>query len=81
MDFMQGIPRYTVTYCQYGDIRQKPTGIFTNHPSPNFKPPCKRGATRHISAPAGSRTGTQGLKGSVERSRIPEELCNHIVDI
>lgn len=81
MDFMQGIPRYTVTYCQYGDIRQKPTDIFTNHPSPNFKPPCKRGATCHISAPRGSRTGTQGLKGSVERSRIPEELCNHIVDI
>lgn len=81
MDFMKGIPRYTVTYCQYGDIRQKPTDIFTNHPSPNFKPPCKRGATCHISAPRGSRTGTQGLKGSVERSRIPEELCNHIVDI
>lgn len=81
MDFMQGIPRYTVTYCQYGDIRQKPTDIFTNHPSPNFKPPCKRGATCHISAPRGSRTGTQGLKGSVERSRIPKELCNHIVDI
>lgn len=81
MDFMQGIPRYTVTYCQYGDIRQKPTDIFTNHPTPNFKPPCKRGATCHISAPRGSRTGTQGLKGSVERSRIPEELCNHIVDI
>ena len=79
MDFMQGIPRYTVTYCQYGDIRQKPTDIFTNHPSPNFKPPCKRGATCHISAPRGSRTGTQGLKGSVERSRIPKELCNHIV--
>ena len=81
MDFMQGIPRYTVTYCQYGDIRQKPTDIFTNHPSPNFKPPCKRGATCHISAPRGSRTGTQGLKGSVERPRIPKELCNHIVDI
>lgn len=43
MDFMQGIPRYTVTYCQYGDTRQKPTDIFTNYPSPQFKPPCKRG--------------------------------------
>ena len=21
MDFMQGLPRYTVTYCQYGDTR------------------------------------------------------------
>ena len=24
MDFMQGLPRYTVTYCQYGEERQKP---------------------------------------------------------
>ena len=66
MDFMQGIPKYTVTYCQYGDKRQKPTDIFTNYPNPNFKPPCKRGSSCHISAPRGSKTGTQGLKGSVE---------------
>lgn len=79
MDFMQGIPKYTVTYCQYGDKRQKPTDIFTNYPNPNFKPPCKRGASCHISAPRGSKTGTQGLKGSVERSRIPKELCDYIV--
>lgn len=26
MDFMQGLPRCTVTYCQYGDTRMKPTG-------------------------------------------------------
>lgn len=63
MDFMQGIPKYTVTYCQYGDKRQKPTDIFTNYPNPNFKPPCKRGSSCHISAPRGSKTGTQGLKG------------------
>lgn len=79
MDFMQGIPKYTVTYCQYGDKRQKPTDIFTNYPNPNFKPPCKRGSSCHISAPRGSKTGTQGLKGSVERSRIPRELCDYIV--
>lgn len=35
----------------------------------------------HTPAPRGSKTGTQGLKGSVERSIIPAELCNHIVDI
>lgn len=56
MDFMQGLPRYTVTYCQYGD-------------------PC------HEKAPRGSKTGTQGLKGAVQRSVIPEELCLHIADI
>ena len=81
MDFMQGIPRYTVTYCQYGDSRMKPTDIFTNHPRPDFKPPCHNGDTCHISAPRGAKTGTQGLKGSKERSRIPRQLCEHIVDI
>ena len=81
MTWMQDIPRYTVTYCQYGDIRMKPTGIWTNHHNPKFKPPCKNGDSCHTPAPRGSKTGTQGLKGSVERSIIPIELCNHIVDI
>lgn len=81
MDFMQGLPRYTVTYCQYGDIRMKPTDIWTNHPNPQFKPMCRNGAPCHVSAPRGSKTGTQALKGSKERSVIPYKLCEHIVDI
>ena len=81
MDFMNGLPRYTVTYCQYGDTRMKPTDIWTNHPNPQFKPPCHNGDPCHESAPRGSRTGTQGLLNSVEKARIPRELCEHIVDI
>ena len=81
MDFMHGLPRYTVTYCQYGDTRMKPTDIWTNHPDPEFKPMCKNGAPCHEKAQRGSRTGTQGLKGSKERSVIPVELCRHIVKI
>lgn len=81
MDFMQGLPRHTVTYCQYGDKRQKPTDLWTNHPCPMFKLPCKRGATCHESAPRGSKTGTQGIKGAKDRSRIPDLLCQHIVKI
>lgn len=46
-----------------------------------FKPMCKNGDSCHQSAPRGSKTGTQGLKGSKERSVIPAELCNHIVKI
>ena len=67
--------------CQYGDIRQKPTDIWTNHADPKFKPLCKPGAPCHVAAPRGSRTGTQGLANSMERSRIPEKLCEHIVNI
>ena len=81
MDFMQDLQRHTVTYCQYGDCRQKPTDIWTNHPNPRFKPPCKRGSPCHDAAPRGSRTGTQSLKNKVEKARIPNALCEHIVDI
>lgn len=81
MDFMHGLKRHTVTYCQYGDDRMKPTDIWTNHPDPKFKQPCRNGDSCHISAPRGAKTGTQGLKGSIDRSRIPCELCEHIVDI
>lgn len=81
MDFMKGLYRYTVTYCQYGDTRMKPTDIWSNHPNPEFKPPCHNGDTCHESAPRGSSTGTQGLAGAKERAVIPVALCEHIVDI
>ncbi len=81
MNFIQEFPRYTVTYCQYGDTRMKPTDIWTNYPNPNFKPPCKNGDKCHVAAPRGSITGTQGIKGADNRSLIPTELCNYIVEI
>ena len=81
MNFMKGLPRYTVTYCQYGDTRMKPTDLWTNHPNPKFKPMCKNGDPCHEAAPRGSKTGTQGRKNAKERSRIPKLLCEHIVDI
>ena len=81
MDFMKGLYRWTITYCQYGDTRMKPTDIFTNHPNPNFKAPCHNGDPCHERAPRGARTGTQGIKGSVDRSRIPDMFCDHIVEI
>ncbi len=81
MDFMQGLPRYTICYCRYGDTRMKPTDLWSNHPNPEFKPMCKNGDPCHERAPRGAKTGTQGLKGARERSRIPAELCEHIVRI
>ena len=81
MTWMQGLPRYTVTYCQYGDTRMKPTDIWTNHPDPKFRPMCKNGDSCHERAPRGAKTGTQGLKCSKERSVIPNALCEHIVEI
>jgi len=71
--------RRTVTYCQYGDTRMKPTDIWTNDFRWNPKPMCKNGDPCHVSAPRGSQTGTQGLKGNHERSKIPSELCLEII--
>lgn len=77
--YMQGIPMYTVTYCQYGDIRMKPTDIWTNHPNPKFKPPCHNGDSCHVKAPRSSRNGTQGKRTKSERREIPRKLCEHII--
>jgi hypothetical protein len=81
MSFVKDLPMYTVTYCQYGDSRQKPTDIWTNIPNPNFIPPCKPGSSCHEAAPRGSRTGTQGINGAEDRSRIPDALCDYIVEL
>jgi len=71
-----------VWYCQYGDTRAKPTNIWTNLDI-TFKT-ChnyRKGQPKHChheAAPRGSKTGTQGLKGNMERSIIPPKLFEHI---
>ena len=77
--FMQDLPRHTVTYCQYGDERMKPTDIWTNSQDWVPRPMCKNGAPCHVAAPRGSKTGTQGRKGNYERSMIPAELCEVVI--
>jgi len=79
MPFMEHLNRHTVTYCQYGDTRMKPTDIWTNSKTWVPKPMCKNGDTCHVAAPRGSKTGTQGLKGDYLRSQIPDELCREII--
>lgn len=89
MRWMKPLDKYKhlITYCQYStDLpldqrRMKPTNIWSNHPNPNFKPPCKNGDKCHVAAPRGSRTGTQGMKDATLRSTYPKQLCEHIVKI
>ena len=81
LDVVKDLPRKTITYCSYGDMRMKPTDIWTNLKwTP--KQMCKNGnrECHHQPAPRGSRTGTQGLKGSYERSQIPSELFEELFD-
>lgn len=77
---MQNLPRQTVTYCQYGDFRMKPTDIFGSINGWIAKPACKNGDGCHQSAPRGSRTGTQGIKGAKDRSVIPVKLSEEIYE-
>lgn len=79
MPMMQGLPLRSVTYCQYGDSRMKPTDIWTNSTLWMPRPMCHNGDDCHIAAPRGARTGTQGLKGAFERSKIPAELCQEVL--
>ena len=83
--FLEHITRHTVTYCQYeldkpaNERRMKPTDIWTNSKTWVPRTMCKNGDPCHIAAPRGSKTGTQGLKGSYERSKLPPWLCIEIL--
>ena len=79
LDVVQGLRKNSVTYCQYGDERMKPTDIWTNSEVWIPRPMCKNGDPCHVAAPRGSRTGTQGRANAYERSKIPEELCREIL--
>lgn len=57
----------------------KPTDIWTNSTQWIPRPMCKNGDGCHEAAPRGSKTGTQGLRGDYERSKIPDLLCHEIL--
>ena len=82
MPFMQEFKRHTIWYCTYGDDRAKPTDIWTNSKKWIPREICHNGNKNchHQSAPRGSKTGTQGKKGSYNRSKIPEKLCEEIIN-
>jgi hypothetical protein len=80
MNVLKNFKRYSVTYCQYGDSRMKPTDIWTNA-TWTPKKMCKNGMSCHSAAPRGSNTGTQGLKHPYERSKIPYDLCKELLEV
>ena len=76
---VEGLPRTTVTYCTYGDTRMKPTDLWGVVPNWTPRTMCKNGMPCHEAAPRGAKTGTQGLKGARERSRVPYALGEEIL--
>jgi len=76
---VQGLAHRTITYCQYGDTRMKPTDLWGEVVGWTARPACKNGQPCHESAPRGSKTGTQGLGNAKDRSRIPYDLGAEIL--
>lgn len=80
LNVVQNLPRHTVTYCQYGEQRMKPTDLWGHVPNWNPKPPCKNGDPCHVRAPRGSQTGTQGMGTYAEKSVVPWPLWAEILE-
>ncbi len=78
---VKDLRRWTISYCQYGDTRMKPTDLWgTIDWTP--KPICRPGASCHESSPAGTNAGGTGkLRNAKLRSMIPYELGQEILDV
>jgi hypothetical protein len=79
-DFMRELPRRTITYCQYGDFRMKPTDLWGEVPGWTPRPMCKPSADCHENSPRGTTTGNQRLGGAEKRSMIPYDLGHSICE-
>lgn len=86
MSFVKERPRYTITYCSYGNkgnangyedyYSMKPTDIWTNYPNPNFLPICRK--------PFSHKHGNQGLikkRDYISRGELPEMLTDAIANL
>lgn len=86
MPFVQGRPRYTITYCAYGNkgnangytdqFVMKPTDIWTNHPDPQFLPQCTVVNPPHLHG----EWGKAHKRDYISRGEMPQMLTNHIAE-
>lgn len=79
-EVVKGYHRWTITYCQYGDTRMKPTDLWGTI---TWKPRamCRPGSSCHESSPAGTNAGGTGkLKNARLRSMVPYELGREILE-
>lgn len=71
---LKHLERRTITYCQYGEKRMKPTDLWGVFPTTlKLNPPCKNGDSCHVKAPRGLTNATQGMDKH-ESAKIPREL-------
>jgi hypothetical protein len=77
LPMMERHQRATVTYCQYGDTRMKPTDLWGLFPRTWQPKSCKNGDTCHVPSPRGTVSGTIALTYR-DRIKIPEELLKSL---
>ncbi len=78
---VRDIPRKTITYCQYGETRMKPTDLWSEKWDQIplvLRAPCKNGDPCHISAPRGSSTGTQGMGTAAQKAVVAYALSEQV---
>ena len=81
-EFMAKYPRTTITYCQYGDTRMKPTDVWGSINGWVSRPMCRPMAACHEPSPAGTNAGGTGkLKNARLRSMIPYELGKELCEV
>jgi len=77
---VKDLRRWTVSYCQYGDTRMKPTDLWGTIDW-NSRAMCSPGSKCHEASPAGTNAGGTGkLKNARLRSMIPYELGLEILN-
>lgn len=87
LPFLEDYERRTVWYCHLGEKRAKPTDLWGKFPKSlrlpaechnnrNHPPDCC--CADHVTAPRGSRTGTQGGLSRVESAKIPRQLAGRV---
>ena len=75
LEILKGFRRETVTYCQYGETRRKPTDIWTNNLQWKPRPMCA-----DFGAPKDCHpSSTDALITPRKRAMIPVQLCKEIV--
>lgn len=73
--FMAKLQNHSITYCQYGESRMKPTdlwGVFPNSFIP--LPKCKAGASCHDTSTTGRREGGTMAQTFEDRIKVPYKL-------
>lgn len=76
LDILKPYRRETVTYCQYGEQRRKPTDIWTNNLEWIPRPMCPDFGGDGLCHAGGS---TNELNTPAKRATIPSALCKEIL--